>query len=146
MLGCQCSCRRPLPAPTAQCDHTHVHPHPCPCACRCVFQKEDDNGHVGVSLNRDLVKVAGRALERNLTTLGPLVLPLSEKLRYVVNYVRRKMLQQRRLKPYVPDFKKAFDHFCLHAGVPPVEMPLAGVHECEKQGVGSTGEWGTDMI
>lgn len=83
---------------------------------RCVFQKEDDAGCVGVSLNRDLVKVAGRALERNLTVLGPLVLPLSEKLKFVVNLVRRKLLKDRKLRPYIPDFKKAFNHFCLHAG------------------------------
>ena len=31
---------------------------------RCVYQREDDAGVVGVSLNRDLVKVAGKALER----------------------------------------------------------------------------------
>ena len=84
-------------------------------ACRCVFQKEDDTGRVGVALNRDLVKVAGKALERNLTVLGPLVLPLSEKLWFAVNYVRRKILGHQ-LRPYVPNFKKAFDHFCLHAG------------------------------
>jgi 3-ketoacyl-CoA synthase len=26
------------------------------------------------------------------------------------------VLGNRSLKPYVPDFTKAFDHFCLHAG------------------------------
>ena len=69
-----------------------------------------------MALNRDLVKVAGRALERNLTVLGPLVLPWSEKLKYAGNYLRRKVLKQRELKAYIPDFKKAFNHFCLHAG------------------------------
>lgn len=85
--------------------------------CRCVYQHEDEEGVVGVELNRDLVKVAGKALERNLTKMGPLVLPLGEKLRFAGNLVARKLLGME-LKPYVPDFRKAFNHFCLHAGAP----------------------------
>lgn len=86
-------------------------------AYECVFQREDDAGVVGVELNRDLVKVAGRALERNLTTMGPLVLPLSEQLKFAGALAARALLP-RSMRPaaYVPDFKKAFDHFCLHAG------------------------------
>lgn len=85
---------------------------------RCVYQREDEKGAVGVELNRDLVKVAGKALQKNLTRLGPLVLPVSEQLRFAHNYVLRKVLGKKGLQPYVPDFTKAFDHFCLHAGVP----------------------------
>ncbi|CAN0889423.1 3-ketoacyl-CoA synthase 1 [Linum grandiflorum] len=40
----------------------------------CVYQKEDENGTVGVSLARELMAVAGDALKTNITTLGPLVL------------------------------------------------------------------------
>ncbi len=39
-------------------------------------------GVVGVELSRDLGRVAARALRLNMTRLGPLVLPLGEKLRY----------------------------------------------------------------
>ena len=89
-------------------------------AYECVFQREDDRGVVGVELNRDLVKVAGKALERNLTKMAPLVLPLSEQLRFAGTAVARALLPRssplRPKQPYVPDFKKAFDHFCLHAG------------------------------
>ncbi|KAK9841811.1 hypothetical protein WJX81_004571 [Elliptochloris bilobata] len=84
-------------------------------AYRCVYQREDDAGVVGVELNRDLVKVASKALERNLTRMGPLVLPLGEKLRFALNLAARKLLGMK-LKPYVPDFRRAFNHFCLHAG------------------------------
>jgi len=84
--------------------------------CRCVYQREDEKGRVGVELNRDLVKVAGKALEKNLTRLGPLVLPVGEQLRFASNFVQRKLLGKRAIKPYVPDFTKAFNHFCLHAG------------------------------
>ena len=86
--------------------------------CRCVYQREDEKGRVGVELNRDLVKVAGKALEKNLTRLGPLVLPVGEQLRFAANFVQRRLLGRRSVKPYQPDFTKAFNHFCLHAGAP----------------------------
>lgn len=84
------------------------------CLHRCVYQHPDKAGKIGVELNRDLVKVAGRALAHNLTKLGPKVLPWSEKLLYAANWVARKTVD---CKEYVPDFKQAFDHFCLHAGM-----------------------------
>ncbi|KAK4787645.1 hypothetical protein SAY86_011478 [Trapa natans] len=80
----------------------------------CVYQREDDKGTVGVSLSKELMEVAGDALKTNITTLGPLVLPLSEQLKFFLTYLRRKI--GRRTAPYIPDFKKAFDHFCIHAG------------------------------
>ena len=86
-------------------------------AYECVFQHEDDRGTVGVELNRDLVKVAGKALQKNLTKMGPLVLPVSEQLKFAANWVARASLGPAKgPSPYVPDFKRAFDHFCLHAG------------------------------
>lgn len=82
---------------------------------RCVFQEEDTEGSMGVSLSRDLMGVAGDALKANITTLGPLVLPLSEQLLFFSTLVCRKFLNMK-VKPYIPDFKLAFDHFCIHAG------------------------------
>ena len=82
---------------------------------RCVLQRPDSDGHLGVELNKDLVKVASKALTKNLTRLGPLVLPWSEKMFVVLNLLVAKVLRIR-VKPYVPDFKTAFTHFCLHAG------------------------------
>ncbi|XP_042030216.1 3-ketoacyl-CoA synthase 1-like [Salvia splendens] len=81
----------------------------------CVYQKEDDTGMVGVSLARELMAVAGDALKTNITTLGPLVLPLSEQVMFLVRLVKRKVLGAR-VRPYIPDFKLAFEHFCIHAG------------------------------
>eukprot|EP01018_Ginkgo_biloba_P013009 Gb_10050 [translate_table: standard] len=81
----------------------------------CVFQKEDDTGSIGVSLARELMTVAGDALKTNITTLGPLVLPLSEQILFFGTLVARKLLQMK-IKPYIPDFKLAFEHFCIHAG------------------------------
>ncbi len=40
------------------------------------------------------MKIAGNALKANITTLGPLVLPISEQLLFFVNLVARKVGQR----------------------------------------------------
>ncbi|GFY93537.1 3-ketoacyl-CoA synthase 1 [Actinidia rufa] len=67
------------------------------------------------SLARELMAVAGDALKTNITTLGPLVLPFSEQFTFFVTLVKKKVLKKK-VKPYIPDFKLAFEHFCIHAG------------------------------
>jgi 3-ketoacyl-CoA synthase len=59
--------------------------------------------------------VAGEALKKNITTLGPLVLPMSEKLLFFATLVARKFFKMK-INPYIPDFKLAFEHFCIHSG------------------------------
>nr|XP_023896431.1 3-ketoacyl-CoA synthase 1-like [Quercus suber] len=81
----------------------------------CVYQREDDKGTIGVSLARELMAVAGDALKTNITTLGPLVLPIWEQLIFFVTLMRKKVLKAK-VKPYIPNFKLAFEHFCIHAG------------------------------
>ncbi|KAK1420255.1 hypothetical protein QVD17_21699 [Tagetes erecta] len=81
----------------------------------CIYQREDAKGIVGVSLARELMEVAGDALKTNITTLGPLVLPFSEQLMFFLTLVKRKVFKMK-VKPYIPDFKLAFEHFCIHAG------------------------------
>ena len=81
----------------------------------CVFQKEDPDKRLGVALSKDLLAVAGEALKNNITTLGPLVLPISEQILFLVNLIARKIFKMK-MKQYVPDFKLAFEHFCIHAG------------------------------
>ncbi|KAG4932963.1 hypothetical protein AAZX31_17G115400 [Glycine max] len=81
----------------------------------CVTQEEDANGKVGVTLSKDLMAVAGDALKTNITTLGPLVLPTSEQLLFFATLVGKKIFKMK-IKPYIPDFKLAFEHFCIHAG------------------------------
>ncbi|CAL9164909.1 3-ketoacyl-CoA synthase 1-like [Musa acuminata AAA Group] len=82
----------------------------------CVYQREDDRGAVGVSLARELMAVAGDALKTNITTLGPLVLPPSELLKFLATLVARRVLRLRGVRPYIPNFRRAFEHFCVHAG------------------------------
>ncbi|KAA8527686.1 hypothetical protein F0562_035445 [Nyssa sinensis] len=81
----------------------------------CVFQEEDETKRIGVALSKDLMAVAGEALKTNITTLGPLVLPMSEQLLFFATLVARKIFKMK-IKPYIPDFKLAFEHFCIHAG------------------------------
>ena len=83
---------------------------------RCVVQEEDDQGIVGVSLAKELMQVAGNALKQNITKLGPRVLPMSEQLMFALSLLARKFLGMKKLPAYVPDFKTAFEHFCIHAG------------------------------
>ncbi|MEW5313460.1 MAG: hypothetical protein WDW38_005026 [Sanguina aurantia] len=85
-------------------------------AFKCIYQTEDPDGVVGVRLSKELMAVAGEALKVNITTLGPLVLPISEQLLFFINLLRRKLKGRKRVKPYIPDFKLAFDHVCIHTG------------------------------
>ncbi|KAL6971717.1 3-ketoacyl-CoA synthase 20 [Sarracenia purpurea var. burkii] len=81
----------------------------------CAYQQEDDIHHVGVALSKDLMVVAGEALKTNMTTLGPLVLPMSEKFIFFIATIVA-TLKMKKIKPYIPDFKLAFEHLCIHSG------------------------------
>lgn len=86
----------------------------------CVYETEDQDNHRGVRLSKDIVKVAGRAMERNLTSLGPYVLPVSEQIKtgfwMFVKFLCKSLKLKADIKLYVPDFKRGIDHFCIHAG------------------------------
>ena len=60
----------------------------------CVYQREDSKGRVGVHLSKELMAIAGHALKANITTLGPLVLPISEQLIFFGNLVARKVCSE----------------------------------------------------
>lgn len=96
-------------------------------AFRCIYQEEDSQRYKGLRISKDLVEVGGDALKTNITTLGPLVLPLSEQLFFFGNLVWRHLFgnknnnakgnsnSQLANKPYIPDYKLAFEHFCVYA-------------------------------
>ncbi|MCO5572243.1 hypothetical protein L7F22_025996 [Adiantum nelumboides] len=50
-----------------------------------------------------------------MTKLVPFNMPFSELLKTCVNAAQR-MLLKHDVKPYMPNFKKAFTHFCIHPG------------------------------
>ncbi|CAA7043501.1 unnamed protein product [Microthlaspi erraticum] len=81
----------------------------------CAYQREDDAGKKGVFLSKDLMAIAGETLKDNFTTLGPLVLPVSEQILYFTTLLAKKLFNGK-VKPYIPDSKLAFEHFCIHAG------------------------------
>lgn len=132
-----------------------------------VVQVQDETGLRGISLSKELVDIAGRALKTNFTLLGPYVLPVREQIRVVWSILRRAAAVRinraadslglgslpfcggaggggrgagvagagtgaeaaaaagggrragrldEKTPIYVPDFKKAVAHFCIHAG------------------------------
>lgn len=56
-----------------------------------VYESEDPLGNHGVRLSKEIVKVAGRAMEKNFTSLGPYVLPISEQYKVVKALALRKV-------------------------------------------------------
>ncbi|KAK1627119.1 hypothetical protein QYE76_001434 [Lolium multiflorum] len=89
-------------------------------AYRCVYEEEDSEGNRGFALSKDLMAIARDALKANITAIAPLVLPTSELIKYILFYVATKVLHGRKIRPYVPDFSMAFEHFCIHVGGPAV--------------------------
>ncbi|KAJ1289400.1 hypothetical protein BS78_02G161500 [Paspalum vaginatum] len=82
-----------------------------------ALQMEDEEGNMGVALTKDLVRVAGAALRRHITALGPRVLPVSEMLRYAYRVARAYAAGNRKAAAAeVPDFQRAFEHMCIHSG------------------------------
>jgi len=103
-----------------QLEHTvRVHKGSSDLAYNSVYQEEDPQRIKGVRLSKELMNVVGDALKTNMTVLGPLVLPWAEQFKFIWNQICIRTLKRLGKKPpaqYVPDFKKAFQHFCIHAG------------------------------
>ncbi|XP_011622528.1 3-ketoacyl-CoA synthase 17 [Amborella trichopoda] len=83
-------------------------------AYKAAFQREDEKGLVGVSLTKDLVRVAGLALRDHIRALAPHVLPISQMVLYVCRTIHARV--RREAKVLVPDFMHAFEHVCIHTG------------------------------
>ncbi|KAD3068600.1 hypothetical protein E3N88_36480 [Mikania micrantha] len=78
-------------------------------------------GIVGVTINRDILAAAIATITPNLTTVGRLILPsMEEKLLYLINYIARKLLPMLNIRPYIPNYSNAIDHFLPHVGGKPV--------------------------
>lgn len=76
-----------------------------------VYLKEDSEGKLGFSVSKDVLELGGQAVKTNITTLGPLVLPFSEQLKFFATL----LLNNNSSTPYIPNYKKAFEHFCILA-------------------------------
>ncbi|GKV00404.1 hypothetical protein SLEP1_g13096 [Rubroshorea leprosula] len=77
-----------------------------------IHVKEDGEGIQGLSVGKDVIEVGGHALKANITTLGPLVLPVSEQVHFFTDLLFK---QNTGSKPYIPDYKLAFEHICILA-------------------------------
>nr|XP_043620962.1 3-ketoacyl-CoA synthase 10-like [Erigeron canadensis] len=113
---------------------------------RSVYQEEDEQGFKGLKISKDLVEIGGDAIKTNITTLSPLVLPISEQVYFFSTLIKRYFSGSKKTKgsgattsinsshpvarqqinqigspsssatkPYIPDYKLAFEHFCIHA-------------------------------
>lgn len=94
-----------------------------------MYQEEDAQRFKGIKVSKDLMEIGGDALKTNITTLSPLVLPFSEQLIFFATLVWRNLFGTKTTpksssssssrttsaKPYIPDYKLAFEHFCVHA-------------------------------
>ncbi|XP_027330750.1 3-ketoacyl-CoA synthase 10-like [Abrus precatorius] len=94
---------------------------------RCVYQEEDEQKFKGLKVSKDLIEIGGDALKTNITILGPLVLPFSEQLLFFATLVWRHLFGNKSngnspssKKPYNPNYKLAFEHFCVHAASKPI--------------------------
>ncbi|ESQ32382.1 hypothetical protein EUTSA_v10004159mg [Eutrema salsugineum] len=86
-------------------------------AYRCIYQDIDYEEKQGVKITKDVISVAGDVLKMNLVSLGPLVLPYLEQLQYVIQNILCKKLKIFKASSfYTPNFKTAFEHFCIHTG------------------------------
>ncbi|GMH30930.1 hypothetical protein Nepgr_032773 [Nepenthes gracilis] len=85
----------------------------------CIFQGEDSEGLKGITVTKDLLTAASKTIEANLAILAPRILPTFDLLRFATNYAIRK-LQMKKIKPYIPNFRGAVDHFYSHVGGKPV--------------------------
>ncbi|XP_070006647.1 3-ketoacyl-CoA synthase 2-like isoform X2 [Nicotiana sylvestris] len=86
----------------------------------CIFMEEDEQGHRGISINKDLLYAAMKTIRSNISTVAPLVLPLSEQFRYLMNIIVRRFRTGSKMEPYNPEFSRAIDHFFPHVGGKPV--------------------------
>ncbi|KAL8049773.1 hypothetical protein ABFX02_06G041100 [Erythranthe guttata] len=84
-----------------------------------AFREEDSDGFTGVTLRRDLLQVAGETLRSNITILGTKILPYTEMILYAISITKKKYFDKSS-EIYVPNFKRAVQHFCLPASGKPV--------------------------
>lgn len=84
-------------------------------AYKCCYQKEDEDGHPGFCLTKQLPKAAARAFTENLKVLGPRILPLKELIRYLIKSRTWTKSDLEKVGAGV-NFKSAIQHFCIHPG------------------------------
>ncbi|KAI4302371.1 hypothetical protein MLD38_038124 [Melastoma candidum] len=80
---------------------------------RCCYQVEDDNGHLGFRLTKDLTGAASRAFSANLRVIVPTILPLTALVGHVTSSILRRVITK---STKTLDLKPGIEHFCIHPG------------------------------
>ncbi|KAL7602344.1 hypothetical protein Lser_V15G27167 [Lactuca serriola] len=86
----------------------------------CIFEEEDEAGIRGVTITKDLFKVAPTVIRSNVTVLGKQILPLSEKLRYLKNTIAKKLRPTANIQPYIPNYSNSVELFLPHSSGKPM--------------------------
>nr|XP_043620230.1 3-ketoacyl-CoA synthase 2-like [Erigeron canadensis] len=86
----------------------------------CIFREEDNDGRVGVNISKDLIVSAIATIKPHVITVGRLILPIKDKLHYLINYISRKLIPLANIQPYIPNYSTAVDHFLPHVGGKPL--------------------------
>ncbi|KAH7691070.1 Very-long-chain 3-oxoacyl-CoA synthase protein [Dioscorea alata] len=81
-----------------------------------AYQKEDELGHIGMSLSKYLMKAAALACMQNLKTLAPKVLPVTELVRFVMAEIYERSKGSKEEDNISVNFKAGIDHFVIHSG------------------------------
>ncbi|KAK6926334.1 3-Oxoacyl-[acyl-carrier-protein (ACP)] synthase III, C-terminal [Dillenia turbinata] len=84
-----------------------------------AMREEDSDGKTGVTLNRDLLRVAGEVLHSNITIISSSILPYTEMIRHGFSIIWKKFFDKSS-NFYTPNFKSAIQHFCLPTSGKPV--------------------------
>lgn len=82
----------------------------------CMYVGPDASGQQGIFLYKELPTEAGLALEKCLKAVTPQILTWGQYAEAAIAIARRRWYGKDAVAPYVPDFTKCCDHFCLHAG------------------------------
>ncbi|KAM3341016.1 3-ketoacyl-CoA synthase 5-like [Capsicum galapagoense] len=83
-----------------------------------AYRDEDSSGITGVRLNGDVLQVAGDTLRSHIPFVGARFLPITEKLRFVASSILMIMYKttiRSTTEIYIPNFRRAFQHFCFPA-------------------------------
>lgn len=77
-----------------------------------AMREEDSNGFTGVTVKKESLQAFAETVRSHVVSLGSSILPLVEKLRYVICVLRKSMIDKS-TEIYVPDFKSVIQHFCF---------------------------------
>ena len=79
-----------------------------------IFQQQDARDRRGVCISRELPAQVIAAVSRNFAVLGRQILPWTEKALYVAALLACRLGWRK--EPRVPNFRRAVEHMCIHAG------------------------------